>query len=272
MTEPGAERIAAAFAAARGEGRAALMPYLVGGYPDHDGSLAIAEAYVDGGADLIELGVPFSDPLADGPVIHAAASEALQAGATLDSVLDVCASVSERVPVLLMVYANMILAKGAEGFAERAVAAGAAGAIVPDLSYEEAAGFSEVFDGAGLALVPLVAPTTPDARRRLICEAARGFVYVVSLVGVTGERNELPPELSELVGSVRAEAEAPVAVGFGIGTPEQAAAVGEAADGVIIGSRLVRAAANAENAAGAATACRDFLRACREAMSGQTVG
>jgi tryptophan synthase alpha chain len=272
MAEPGGERIAAAFAAARGEGRAALMPYLVGDYPDHDGSLAIAEAYVDGGADLIELGVPFSDPLADGPVIHAAASEALRTGATLDSVLDVCASVSERLPVLLMVYANMILARGPEEFAESAVASGAAGVIVPDLSYEEAAGFRTAFDLADLALVPLVAPTTPDIRRRLICEAARGFVYVVSLTGVTGERNELPPELAELVEAVREEAEVPAAVGFGIGTPEQAATVGEIADGVIIGSRLVRAAADAENSSGGATACRDFLRACREAMSGQTVG
>jgi tryptophan synthase alpha chain len=268
MAEPGGERIAAAFAGARDEGRAALMPYLVGGYPDHDGSLAIAEAYLDGGADLIELGVPFSDPLADGAVIHAAAAEALRGGATLDSALDLCASVAERVPVLLMVYANMILARGPEEFAESAVAAGAAGTIVPDLSYEEAAGFRDAFDLAGLALVPLVAPTTPDARRRLICESARGFVYVVSLVGVTGERNDLPPELSELVGAVREEAAVPAAVGFGIGTPEQAAAVGEIADGVIIGSRLVRAAADAENAAGAATASRDFLRACREAMSG----
>jgi tryptophan synthase alpha chain len=268
----GPERVGAAFAAARAEGRAALMPYLVGGYPDHDGSLAIAEAYVEGGADLIELGVPFSDPLADGPVIHAAASEALRSGATLDSVLDVCASIAERVPVLLMVYANMVLTRGPEELAEAAVAAGAAGAIVPDLSHEEAAGFRDAFDLAGLSLVPLVAPTTPARRRRLICEAARGFVYVVSLVGVTGERNALPPELRELVAAVREEAKVPAAVGFGIGTPDQAAAVGKIADGVIIGSRLVRAVADASSAADAATATRDFLRACREAMSDQTVG
>jgi len=272
MAEPGGERIATAFAAARADGRAALMPYMVGGYPDHDGSLAIAEAYVDGGADLIELGVPFSDPLADGPVIHAAATDALRGGATLDSVLDICGSVAERLPVMLMVYANMVLARGPEEFAEAAVAAGAAGAIVPDLSFEEAAGFRDAFDLAGLALAPLVAPTTPADRRRRICEAARGFVYVVSLVGVTGERSDLPPELEELVGAVREESVVPAAVGFGIGTPEQAKAVGEVADGVIIGSRLVRVAADATNATGAAIASRDFLRACREAMSGQTVG
>jgi tryptophan synthase alpha chain len=267
-----AESIGGAFAAARAEGRAALMPYLVGGYPDHDGSLAIAEAYVDGGADLIELGVPFSDPLADGPVIHAAATSALRNGATLDSVLDVCASVAERVPVLLMVYANMVIARGPAEFAEAAIGAGAAGAIVPDLSHEEAAGFREAFGAAGLSLVPLVAPTTPARRRRLICEAAQGFVYVVSLAGVTGERTALPSELEELVAEVREEADVPAAVGFGIGTPDQAAAVGEVADGVIIGSRLVRTVAEASGAADAATATRDFLRACREAMSGQTVG
>jgi tryptophan synthase alpha chain len=272
MTEPGGERIATAFAAARAEGRAALMPYMVGGYPDHDGSRAIAEAYVDGGADLIELGVPFSDPLADGPVIHAAATEALARGATLDSVLDLCSTVAGRIPVLLMIYANMVLARGPEEFADAAVAAGAAGVIVPDLSYEEAAGFRDTFDLAGLALVPLVAPTTPSDRRRRICEAARGFVYVVSLVGVTGERGELPPELEELVGAVRAESAVPAAVGFGIGNPEQAAAVSEIADGVIIGSRLVRAVADATDSTGAATASRDFLRACREAMSDQRVG
>jgi tryptophan synthase alpha chain len=268
MADAGGDRIAAAFAAARADGRAALMPYLVGGYPDHDLSLAVAEAYAEGGADLIELGVPFSDPLADGPVIHAAATEALRGGATLESVLDICASVADRLPVLLMVYANMVLARGPEEFAEAAVAAGAAGAIVPDLSFEEAAGFRGVFDLAGLALAPLVAPTTPPERRRRICDAARGFVYVVSLVGVTGERGELPAELEELVAAVREEATVPAAVGFGIGTPEQAAAVGEVADGVIIGSRLVRAVADAD-AGGAGAATRDFLRACRAAMSGQ---
>jgi tryptophan synthase alpha chain len=264
MAETGAERIAAAFAYAREEGRAALMPYMVGGYPDRERSRAIAESYVEGGADLIELGVPFSDPLADGPVIHAAATDALAAGATLDSTLELCAGVSNRVPVLLMVYSNMILARGPDSFAEAAHTAGAAGAIVPDLSFEEAPGIREALAMRGLALVPLVAPTTPVERRRRICEAASGFVYVVSLVGVTGERGELPPELADLVSAVREEATVPAAVGFGIGTPEQAAQVGEIADGVIIGSRLVREAGDAESPA---EAVRDFLAACRGAMA-----
>lgn len=263
-----ADRIGAAFDAARGEGRAALMPYMVGGYPDHEASLAIAQAYVEGGADLIELGVPFSDPLADGPVIQAAATEALRAGATLDTVLEACRSVCERVPIVLMCYSNMVLARGPEAFAEAAAAAGAAGAIVPDLSFDEAASIREALAARGMALIAMVAPTTSVERRRLICAAASGFVYVVSDVGVTGERGELAPGLGELVTAVRAEAAVPAAVGFGVGSPEQAAAVGSIADGVIIGSRLVRAAADSPDAQSAAGAVRDFLAACRRAMGG----
>jgi tryptophan synthase alpha chain len=267
MPDSGAVRIGAAFEAARDAGRAALMPYMVGGYPDPETALAVAEGYADGGADLIELGVPFSDPLADGPIIHAAATAALDAGATLDSTLELCSAVSDRVPVLLMIYSNMVLARGPESFAAAAAEAGAVGAIVPDLSFEEAAGIREALTLAGLALVPLVAPTTPADRRARICEAASGFVYVVSLVGVTGERGELAPELSELVAAVRDEASVPAAVGFGIGTPEQAASVGEVADGVIIGSRLVREIGDAPDPDGAAERVRSFLAACREAMS-----
>ncbi|MGI8460114.1 MAG: tryptophan synthase subunit alpha [Solirubrobacterales bacterium] len=265
MAEPGSERIAAAFEAARGEGRAALMPYMVGGYPDHETSLAVAEAYVEGGADLIELGVPFSDPLADGPLIHAAATDALAAGATLDSVLEVCATVSDCVPVLLMIYSNMVLARGPQRFAAAAKAAGAAGAIVPDLSFEESPGIRDVLTAEGLALVPLVAPTTPDDRRRRICESASGFVYVVSLVGVTGERGKLPADLAEFVSAVRDEAPVPAAVGFGIGSAAQAAGVGEIADGVIIGSRLVREVGEASDGE-APSAARDFIASCRETM------
>ena len=239
----GVERIAAAFAAAREEGRAALMPYMMGGFPDRERSAEIAGAYVDFGADLIELGVPFSDPLADGPVIHAAATDALAAGADLETVLGICSEVADRVPVVLMVYANMVLAGGgAEVFAARAREAGAAGAIVPDLPVDEANDVREALAAQGLAAVPLVAPTTPDDRLRMICEAATGFIYVVSTVGTTGERDRVPEELEALVGRVKEAAGVPAAVGFGIGTPEQAAAVGRIADGVIIGSRLVRLA------------------------------
>jgi tryptophan synthase alpha chain len=268
-TLTGVERIATAFEAARSEGRAALMPYMMGGFPDHDSALAIAAAYADSGADLIELGIPFSDPLADGPTIHAAATSALDAGANLAGALEICEAVADRVPVVLMVYTNMVIAHGgAERFAARAAAAGAAGAIVPDLPLGQAEEIRDVFTEAGLALVPLVAPTTTAGRLGEICAVARGFVYVVSTVGTTGERSELPEQLADLVAATKSEAEVPVAVGFGIGTAAQAAQVGEIADGVIIGSRLVREAAEASSAAAAAEAVSGFLRETRVALAG----
>jgi len=238
----GVERIAAAFA---GHGkRAALMPYLMGGYPDLDASAAAGEAAAAAGADLIELGIPFSDPLADGPVIHAAAVEALRGGATPHGVLGVCERIAREVPVVLMVYANVVLAAGgtAQAFARRAVAAGASGLIVPDLPHDEAEDARAACDAEGLALVPLVAPTTPPERVAAIGADARGFVYAVSVRGTTGERDELPPGLEESVGGIRDATDVPVAVGFGISTSEQARAVAEIADGVIVGSRIVRAA------------------------------
>ena len=236
----GAHRIATAFA---GHGRsAALMPYLMGGHPDLEASRECAAAAASAGADLIELGVPFSDPLADGPVIHAAGTKALRAGVTPDDVLSVCESAAADLPVVLMVYANVVLSEGIESYPRRAAAAGAAGLIVPDLPHEEAFELRAACDAAGLALVPLVAPTTPAARLAEIGAAARGFVYAVSLTGTTGERSELPPELEAMVARVRSATSAPVAVGFGISTPEHARAVGELADGVIVGSRVVRAA------------------------------
>jgi tryptophan synthase alpha chain len=265
--ETGTARIEAAFEAAHRDDRAALMPYLMGGFPDQGTASAVAGAYADAGADLIELGVPFSDPLADGPTIHAADTAALAAGATLESVLETCATVADRVPVALMVYANMVLAAGPSEFAAKAAGAGAAGVIVPDLPLEERGPLAEAAEGNGLALIPLVAPTTPAERRAEICAAASGFVYLVSTVGVTGERADLPAELTDLVAAARREAEVPVAVGFGISTPEQAATVGAEADGVIIGTRLVREVAEAADRDAAVSGVTDFLRATRSALS-----
>lgn len=265
--ESGIERIGAAFAAARAEGRAALMPYLMAGFPDLAISMEIARAYADSGADLIELGVPYSDPLADGPVIHAAATEALAAGTTLADALTISSELGGRIPILPMVYANMALAAGAEHFAELLADAGAAGAIIPDLPPGEDRELPEALAARGLALIPFVAPTTPPERRLRLLADVQGFTYVVSLTGVTGEREALPAELEGLVTAVREESGAPAAVGFGISTPERAAEVGRLADGVIIGSRLVRAAGEAGGDVAAATeAVGSFLRQTRAAL------
>jgi tryptophan synthase alpha chain len=243
----GIERIAEAFERARADGRrAALMPYLMSCFPDRAASAEIARAYVDGGADLVELGIPFSDPLADGPVIHAAGTAALRAGAKVHDALTIAREIS--VPVIVMCYANPIFARGSERFADALVDVGASGLIVPDLPLEEAPSVAEVCEQRGLALVPLVAPTTPDERLARIGAAARGFVYTVSLTGTTGERAALDGGLARAVARTRAHTAVPVAVGFGIGTPEQAAdAAAAGADGVIVGSRLVRAAAERED-------------------------
>jgi tryptophan synthase alpha chain len=240
----GTERIAEAFAAAAAEGRrAALMPYLMGGYPDLQTSREIGLACIRAGADLIELGVPYSDPLADGPVIHAAGTKALAAGANLPAVLEAGRALAREVPVVVMCYANLILARGLERFADALAEIGASGLIVPDLPLEEAPDMRSVCRDRGLALVPLVAPTTPEPRLAEIGAAAEGFVYAVSLTGTTGERVAQDGDLAAIVARAAAHTQVPVAVGFGIGTPEQADhAARSGAAGVIIGSRLVRAA------------------------------
>ncbi len=249
----GLDRIAAAFALRRG--RAALMPYLMGGFPDLATSRAVGEAYAANGADIVELGVPYSDPLADGPVIHAAGSAALRAGATLDGVLEVAEALAPRLPVVLMSYVNLVLARGAEAFAAGLRDAQVSGLIVPDLPLHEAGEVRAACDEAGVALVPLVAPTTPDVRLAEIAALARGFIYVVSVVGTTGERSGRAGGIGDLLARVRAGATVPVAVGFGIATPADAAAAADAgAEGVIVGSRLVRAVAEADDPAAAAGA------------------
>jgi tryptophan synthase alpha chain len=248
--DAGAQRIADAFSSS-GK-RAALMPYLMGGFPDLDTSRAIGEAYADGGADLVELGVPFSDPLADGPVIQSAGTRALAAGATVASVIEVAAALAERLPVVLMCYANLVMARGVERFAGDLAAAGASGLIVPDLPLEEAADTLAACDTAGLALVPLVAPTTPEERLGAIGARARGFLYTVSVTGTTGERVALSDTFAAVVARAKAHTSVPVALGFGIATPEHAAQAADAgADGVIVGSRLVRAAGESGDPAGA---------------------
>jgi tryptophan synthase alpha chain len=248
----GVERIAEAFESARANGRrAALMPYLMGGFPDLETSRRIGIEYARAGADLIELGVPFSDPLADGPVIHAAATVALRAGATLPDVLEVGRVIAEHVPVVVMCYANPIVARGLDRFADALLAAGISGLILPDVPLEESSDALAACDERGLALVPLVAPTTPDERLARIGAHARGFVYTVSVTGTTGERPAVHDGLAGVVSRAAASTTVPIAVGFGISTPDQATAAAAAgADGVIVGTRLVRAAGEAVRAGG----------------------
>jgi tryptophan synthase alpha chain len=247
-TATGTERIAAAFA---GHGRkAALMPYLMGGFPSTDDSLRIAQGYIDGGADLIEFGLPFSDPLADGPVIHGAAVDALANGVVIEKLLDGIAPIAAQVPVLIMTYFNLIEARGVERFLGRVAELGVSGLIIPDIPLEESAVLLEPCDRHGLALIPMVAPTTPDERMASICAQARGFIYTVAFTGTTGERSADAEGLESLVDRVRSHTDLPVAVGFGISEPEQAARVGEFADGAIVGTRMVREARQAHEGAG----------------------
>jgi tryptophan synthase alpha chain len=264
--DSGVERIAAAFDAA--PGRAALMPYLMGGFPDLDSSVAIGLACADNGADLVELGVPFSDPLADGPVIHAAGTRALAAGANLHGIFEVARQVAERVPVVLMCYVNPILARGLERFTHDLAATGASGLIVPDMPLEEADAVRDACDATGIALVPLIAPTTPADRAAAIVSRARGFVYTVSVTGTTGERAAVDGALTAVLAHAKAHSPVPVAVGFGISTAEHAAAAAAAgADGVIVGSRLVRAAGEAADAgADPAAAVGEIVAALANAL------
>jgi tryptophan synthase alpha chain len=258
----GTSRIAGAFAQVQPPKRAALMPYVMGGFPTLEESARIGQACVEAGADVIELGMPYSDPLADGPVIHEAGTRALAAGATVGGVLEVAASFSDRVPVVLMCYANMVFAPGVDAFLDRLARSGASGLIVPDLPYGEAPEVLAACDQRGLALVPLVAPTTPDERLAAIGGQARGFLYTVSVVGTTGERRALGERFAEIVARAKANTDVPVALGFGISSSEQALQAAEAgADGVIVGTRLVRAAAESDRPAEAVGAVVEELAA-----------
>lgn len=236
-------RIDEAFARCRQEKRAAFIPFIMAGDPDLETTQSLIDALIAGGADLIELGVPFSDPIADGPVNQRAAVRSLASGTTLAGVLDLVARVRVRseVPVVLFSYYNPILAQGVEGFARRAAASGVDGVLCLDLPPEEATpGFTGALAAEGLAPIFLLAPTSTPARVRQVDRLAQGFVYYVSRTGVTGVQGELAPQLSKEVQRLRRKLRHPLAVGFGIATPEQAAAVAAVADGVVVGSALVR--------------------------------
>ena len=242
----GARRIAAAFARARAEGRAALIPYVVAGYPDAEGSFAAACAAIDAGADLLEVGLPYSDPLADGATLQRASQGALANGATFDRSLALVGRIAAArpgVPVVPMGYANQLIGGGDGRDRARALAdALAAGVIVADLTPDEGGPFEAVAVEAGIAVVYLVAPTTGRDRRAAVAARSGGFLYCVSLVGVTGARSSLPSTVAKLVREVTAASPVPVAVGFGVSKPAHVRAIARAgADGVIVASALVDA-------------------------------
>ncbi|MBI3625129.1 MAG: tryptophan synthase subunit alpha [Candidatus Rokubacteria bacterium] len=234
-------RLARTFSELRRRGERALIPYLTAGDPSLAATRALLLEAARRGADVIELGIPFSDPLADGPVIQRASQRALASGVTLPQVLELVREVRGDVPIpiVFLTYYNPVHAFGLKAFAHAAVEAGVDGVIVADLPPEEAGPFETEARGAGLDLIHLVAPTSPPERMRLIGRRSRGFIYVVSLTGVTGARAMLPPDLVELLRQLRAVTTKPICVGFGISTPDQVAAVAPHADGVIVGSAIV---------------------------------
>jgi tryptophan synthase alpha chain len=238
----GVARIAAVFAANRAAGRKALAPFVTAGDPDCDTTVAVIEAVAAAGASLCELGVPYSDPIADGPVIQASYTRALGSGISLEGVFDVArrAAAKTAMPILAMVSYSIIFRRGISAFTADAVAAGLAGLVVPDLPLEESDELDQACRAAGLALVRLVTPTTPPDRAAAIARKSTGFLYCVSVAGVTGARTELPPGLIDRIKWLRTKTDVPILVGFGISGPDQVRAVAEVADGVIVGSALVR--------------------------------
>jgi tryptophan synthase alpha chain len=267
--------IRTAFNRLRRTGRKALIPFIMGGDPDLATTSQVLLALQEAGADLIEVGIPFSDPLADGPVIQAASARALAHGTTPARVLDAIHAVRRRLraPVVCLSYWNPILQFGANGaaatprqFLRAAAASGVIGVIVPDLPVEEGSTLRQAAAREGLAAVFLAAPTSPPARLRLVARASEGFIYYVSLTGTTGPRRQLPPALVHGVRQLKVLTTKPVCVGFGISTPAQARAVARVADGVIVGSALIKAIGSARGQAAARRAER-FLHRLRQAIS-----
>ena len=240
----GRAAIDAMFARAKAEKRSAFLPYFCIGYPNHDESLRAIEAVADIGVDGFEIGIPFSDPIADGPTIQAATQLALENGTTVGQCLAAVRALRDKgisQPMLMMGYANPLVAYGADRFARDARQAGADGLIVPDLPPEEAAMFADSCAREGLALVFFLAPTSNEARIALAAANATGFIYVVSLTGITGARQELPAYLTDYVARLRAKTNTPLVLGFGISTPEHARRLRGLTDGFIVASALIRA-------------------------------
>ena len=268
ITESGlASRISRRFEQVRSEARIALMPFLMAGDPDLETTAELLLGLEQAGADIIELGIPYSDPLADGPVIQAAASRALASGTTPGRVLEMLSTLKDSLslPVILFTYSNPLLNRGMERFCDEAAEAGVCGLVVPDLPLEEAERLSPLALSRGLDLVLLVAPTTPAERMARIAARSRGFIYLVSVTGVTGERTALEGRVGDLVTQLKTTATLPVAVGFGISAPQQVRQVKSwGGDGAIVGSALVKRIAAAAPGNVVAEAC-GFCRELRQA-------
>lgn len=249
-------------------GRPLLMPYAVGGYPDGAGCLRIVETYLESGADLVELGIPFSDPLADGPVIQGASQVALRSGVRPADVLDIAKEAAGKgAKLVLLSYLNTILAFGPERFFERCGDSGVLGVVVPDVPVEEAADLQTTARARGVDVILLAAPTSTDERLARIAAAASGFIYCVSTTGVTGARSALRQDLPDFVARIRRHTDLPLAVGFGVSTVEQAEAVAGYADGVIVGSALVDMIARAEDLQEGLESVSRYLQAVRRTPS-----
>jgi len=259
------ERLAERFDALRARGEKALVPFVTAGDPDLATTEALVPVLAQAGADAIELGVPFSDPIAEGPTIQRASERALRSGATLRRILQLVKTLRPHVevPLVLMGYANPFLHMGETNFAQAAAAVGVDGVIVPDLPPEEGASFYDAVEAAGIAPVLLAAPTTTPERLAMIARRSRGFLYYVALTGVTGARAEVARDLEAGVCRARELGEIPVCVGFGVSTPEQVAEIGGYADGVVVGSALVDRIAAEPDLEGRCAAAADFIAALK---------
>lgn len=249
-------------------GRIALLPYLTAGLPTPEASPDLFAAMADAGADAFEIGIPYSDPLMDGPVIQQASGIAIAAGTTLERAVGVIASVVKRtgLPSLAMTYANVVFRAGPDRFCARMAEAGAQGIIVPDMPVEESAPVREAADAHGLGVVLFVAPTSPDERIATVAALDPSFIYGVAELGVTGEREQSSGRAVELARRVKAITDIPLVLGVGISTPEQAAAAGRVADGVIVGTALVRRVLEAANPAEAARSLGGAVKELRSAL------
>lgn len=246
--------------------KALLMPYTTGGYPDMEGCRKVLESFIAGGADIVELGIPFSDPLADGPVVQSSTQQALEAGVTPDDVLALAREFSGRLPVVLLVYYNCVYAYGQDRFVAAAAAAGVSGLVVPDLPVDEAGDYIGACREHSVDPILLVAPTSLNKRIEMIAAQASGFIYCVSVAGVTGARTALSDQLPAFLERVRSRTTVPLAVGFGVSDKAHAAEVAKYADGVIIGSRLISMVSDADNIEVACGVIEKFLKEVNEVL------